>query len=239
MVDFIEIQRFFAKSLRDQKSIHLHRFDQERIRLYQTLLYNNVSEILSIAFPIIRSILEPEEWKNIVSEFFENSDSRSPYFHQIPKAFVEFLQDKTEPEYLTELAHYEWAELVLEIADEAVEYIDKKSINPISHIPLISPLTELLAYAFPVHKIKKNHIPDKTQTPHYLIIYRDRNFKIQYLEVNSITARLYQLLSEKTMTGQQAIEIALEEANLDKSEKMLSTGLAILDNFVENDIIIG
>ena len=104
----------------------------------------------------------PIEWEKKVKLFYAAHDCKSPFFYDIAKEFLNFLQNEykfqeDDPIFLLELAHYEYIELELLISDK---HADMKNINPIGDlfkgVPVISPLAMLLSYNYPVHKINKD-----------------------------------------------------------------------------------
>src|SRR3546814_14577182 len=62
--------------------------------------------------------------------------------------------------WLRELAHYEWAELALQISEATREDIAHDARGDLlAGCPLPSPLAWPLAYAWPVHRIGPDHQP--------------------------------------------------------------------------------
>ena len=125
------------------------------------------------------------------------------------------------------------------------ENISIKDINPngdlLENHPVISPLAWSLAYQYPVHKIGPDFIPDSVpDSPSYLIVYRDRNDKIEFMEVNPVTARLIQLLNENDqMSGRQALEQIAEELQNSSPDMIIEKGHEALQELQQQGILLG
>ena len=221
--------------------------EDRRMAIYRELLYNNVEDFIASGFPVIREIFNDENWHKMVRDFFANHQSRSPYFLDISQEFIAYLQnerqaDKNDPAGLVELAHYEWAELALHISDEEIN-MDNIDANGdlLAQRPVISPLAWPLAYQFPVHKMGPDNLPEKApEQASYLVVYRNRKDKVNFLEINPVTARLISLLEENNnYTGQDAIEHIIQEMHHPNPEVVKKGGLAALQELQQYGIILG
>ena len=65
------------------------------------------------------------DWHALVRAFIDQHRCHTPYFLEISQEFVQFLMQDyrplaSDPPFLAELAHYEWVELALDIAQEVL-----------------------------------------------------------------------------------------------------------------------
>lgn len=68
-----------------------------RIDAYVELLRNNIGGFIHQCFPISGASVEADRWEGLIDEFFSQGKwHHSPFFHEIPKAFVVFLQSQKE-----------------------------------------------------------------------------------------------------------------------------------------------
>ena len=245
---FIKAQFEFTAHIRDpDNNPRPDEIEDRRMKIYRELFYNNIEGFVSSAFPVLRKIYSDENWHKMVRDFFVKHRCQTPYFLEISQEFLSYLQNvrtpqPEDPDFLLELAHYEWVELALMIEEEAV---DLKEINPNGDLlkkhPVISPLAWSLAYQYPVHKIGPEFIPESApKTPSYLVVYRTRNDKIEFMEVNPVTARLIQLLNEnENISGRQALLLIADELQANDKELIISGGLQALEELQEHGILLG
>lgn len=245
---FITKQFEFTAHIRDPDNNAIpDGIESRRMKIYSELFYNNIEGFVSSTFPVLKSIYEHDHWHKMVRDFFIKHRCQSPYFLEISQEFLAYLQNERQPQtedpvFLLELAHYEWVELALLISDES---IDIKGINPngdlLASHPVISPLAWSLAYQFPVHKIDPDFLPEAIpEASSYLVVYRDRNDNIEFMELNPVTARLIQLLNENTeLTGLQAIEQIAEELQSNDIEMIIENGHAALQELQQHGILLG
>ncbi len=243
--EFLQIEKEFAAYLRDpENNPKPSAIDAEQINIYQSLIFNNISEMLANCFPVIFSILEGLQWQQLIRAFLSEHQAVRPLFVELPLEFLTFLEIRHPSEkdypFLLELAHYEWIELELDIAEEKAPphpLLDKG--NYLTGIPQMSPFVRILHYQHPVQKIGKDYLPSKP-SPVHLIVYRDQNENIKFFETNAASARLLELLStEPGMEGQAALKQIAEELHHPKPEAIISFGQDMLQQFLELGIIIG
>jgi hypothetical protein len=156
---------------------------------------------------------------------------------------MQFLQTEWErpdayPEYLLELAHYEWIELVLSVSNRTPEW-DK--INPdgdlLDEIPVLNPLLASLRYAWPVHRIRPRIRSTPAET--YLLVFRDMDDQVQFSEINAFTARLLGLLETGTLTGRMALETVARESHHPQPEIVIQGGLAVMQDLHARGALLG
>src|SRR3546814_1583276 len=84
--------------------------------------------------------------------------------------------------WLRELAHYEWAELALQISEATREDIVHDARGDLlAGCPLPSPLAWPLAYAWPVHRIGPDHQPlQQPAEPTLLLLRRESDGKVSF-----------------------------------------------------------
>ena len=245
---FKKHQYEFTAHIRDPKKNAMpDGIEDRRMAIYRELLYNNIEGFIASGFPVIKEIFNDENWHRMVRDFFARHQSKSPYFLEITQEFITYLQeerqtDKDDPAGLIELAHYEWVELALHVSDEIIS-MDKIDANGdlLSQRPVISPLAWPLVYQFPVHTMGPDNLPEQApDQPSYLVVYRNRNDKVNFLEINPITARLIGLLQDNdSYTGLDAIEHIAKEMNHPNPDVVKQGGLSALQELQQYGIILG
>jgi hypothetical protein len=244
---FIEHQYSFAAHIRDpDRNAPPPGIDDRRMAIYRELFYNNVEGFLSNSFPVLRKLLDEDRWHALARDFFANHRSGSPLFAEIPREFLNYLeQERGEREgdlpFLRELAHYEWIELALAIAEtETPRDVDPQG-DLVGGAPLLSPLAWPLAYSYPVHRIGPAFMPDSPgEQRTYLLVYRDRHDSVGFLELNPVSARLFALLQEKPgITGRAALETIGEELQHPDPGIVIHGGAEILQHWRQLGIVLG
>lgn len=246
--DFIQAQRRFAAHLRDpERNAAPADVEDRRLAVYRDLFFSNINNFLTNGFPVLHGLLSPERWQRLVRDFFHDHASASPYFVDIPAEFVTWLTeafqpDAQDPPFMTELAHYEWMELVVDVAREEIPDTGFNSGGDLLQgAPLISPLVCVLAYRWPVHRISSEFQPaEPLEAPVWLLIYRDRADSVQFMEINAVTARLLELLQQDEMlTGRRVLELIADELPGADRDQVLAFGAETLERLRERDIILG
>lgn len=245
---FTQTQIQFAQHIRDpEKQPKPMDIEDRRMNIYRDLLYNNIENLLSSGFPVIRSIYTDHHWHKMVRDFFIRHRCKTPYFFEIAQEFISYLQNSRKPQAedpagLTELAHYEWVELALSIADDDIEL---NQINPNGDLlksrPVLSPLAWSLAYQFPVHKMSLDYLPDEAPDRlTYLVVYRDRMDEIHFMEINEVSAHLlHQINHSAATTGYEILQDIAQQMNLNRAEAVVSSGLSSMLELQARGIILG
>jgi hypothetical protein len=219
--------------------------EQRRMALYRELLYNNVEGFLAKGFPVVRAITRDDAWHELVGEFFAHHRSTSPLFRKIPEEFLHYLVVERgarpdDPPFLAELAHYEWVEIALALADEEIETegVDAHG-DLLEGVPVLSPLAWTMGYRYPVHRIGPDFQPD-AEGPTFLLVYRDRHDEVGFLELNPVTARLVELLGESPgSTGRQLMERIAAEIDHPDLAVVVGGGAAVLEDLRRRDVVLG
>lgn len=219
--------------------------ETRRLNIYHELFYNNVESFMATTFPVIKSILHDEHWDALIHDYFEQHHAKSPYFNEMPREFLQYLQSEREPQiadpvFLLELAHYEWAELAISISD-AKEINCNPDGDLLESHPLLSSTAWVLHYHFPVHLIKKSFQPEQPgENITSIILYRLQDDNVGFIEINSVTARVLQLIEERhEATGKTILLQVADEINHDNPELVIDSGLAILTDLRQRGIISG
>jgi len=219
-----------------------------RMQAYRELLTNNVESAISACFPVLKELVGEPRWRNLTELFFATHRARSPIYREIPVEFRAWLEAtpltdlKRDFPYLLELAHYEWMELALDI--DPTE-IPATGINPhgdlLAGIPVLNPLARLLTYGFPVHRIGLDYqpkVPDAV--PNRLVMVRQRNHAIGFLEVNPLVVRLFEALRDNlTDSGQALLDRLHVEFPSIPATAFQAGGNVALQELAARDIILG
>lgn len=209
--DFRELQLEFTAHVRNPQISGIPEgVEPRRMKIYLDLVYGNVENLLSNTFPVTRRLFTDEAWEALVRDYLHRHKAGSPYFLEIPQEFLEFLASTRaagikdaqtggagagDPPWLLELCHYEWVELALDLAEGQLPW---DSVDPdgdlMSSQWVVSPLMWSLGYQWPVHKIGPSTVEALEQESTFLIVFRDSQFKVRFMESDPATSRFLELL---------------------------------------------
>lgn len=243
-IDFDAKQREFAAYIRDPFNNSAPADVQEqRIAMYRELFFNNIDSFLRSNFPVLRAILDDRQWFELAQDFFSRHVCKSPYFSEIPEEFLDFLQnERNHPDdfpFLVELAHYEWVEMAVSIAKEEIAFKHWHWDNLLGQNIRLSPLAWPLAYQYPVHKIASTFLPEQAPAqPTFLIVYRNQDDDVNFLEITPMTYRLLEILQEnENRVAEDCLKQLAMEAQHPEPDMMMAGGLQILKELAEKTII--
>ena len=246
--EFIRRQYEFAAHIRDPDHQPAPAgIEDRRMAIYRELFYNNVESFLSGTFPVLRTLYDDSDWQLLARDYFSHHRAQTPLFLEIPREFLNWLENERTAQaddlpFLYELAHYEWVELALSISEES---LDQQDINTegdlLTGIPVLSPLAWHLSYRFPVHKIGPDFLPDEAgDAPTNIVVYRNREDEVGFMEVNPVTKRLLELISENNnQSGEQLLNHIAVEMSHPQPDVVVRGGMEILDGLAQKDIIAG
>ncbi len=243
-VDFRSKQDEFAAYIRDPENNPAPvDVKEQRMTMYRELFFNNIEGFLSGNFPVLRKILNDTQWFALSQDFFAKHSCQSPHFSQIPEEFLDYLQNERNCSedfpFMLELAHYEWVEMALSIAKEDVAASNQYLDNLLNQHIALSPLAWPLAYQYPVQKIAPAFLPlEAPEQPTFLIVYRNREDDVNFIEITPITYRLLEIIQEhKKPLAEDCLKQIAMESNHPDPERIVADGLQILKELAEKMII--
>ncbi len=246
--DFQRKQYEFAAHIRDpENNAAPAGIEDRRMAIYRDLFFNNLQNLLASTFPVLKKICGKERWHKFIREFMARHKAQTPYFLEIPKEFLSFLEHEHTPEsddfpFLLELAHYEWVELALSVSTDSN---DLTAVDPdgdlLEGTPVMSALAWPLAYRYPVHRISQSYQPTEPgEQPTYLAIYRNAESENSFMELNAVTAGLLDKISNNAeqKTGRELLIELSKEINFDP-DVLAEHGAAALAELRAADILLG
>ena len=125
--DFRDKQYAFARHIRDpDKNPAPSGTEDRRMAVYRELFFNNLKNLLSQTFPVLKKLHDQDKWNGFIRQFMAQHEAHTPYFLEIPQEFLSFLENEYQLQdddypFLLELAHYEWVELALSVSEETID----------------------------------------------------------------------------------------------------------------------
>ena len=111
----------------------------------------------------------------------------------------------------------------------------------LSGIPVLSPLAWHLAYRYPVHRIGPDNLPAQPDAvPTCLVVYRDREDEVGFLEINSVTKRLLELIDAGTnRTGIELLTCIATVMSHPQPDVVIRGGAEIMNDLRDKQILTG
>jgi hypothetical protein len=247
--DFQKKQFAFAAHIRDPDHVAAPAgVEDRRMAVYRELFFNNIRNLLSNMFPVLKKLHTTDKWESMIRQFMQKHRAETPYFLQLPQEFLDFLQNEYTPQdddfpFLVELAHYEYIELALSISEDSNDFsgVDRNG-DLLANVPVKSALTWVYAYQYPVHRISPDNLPtEPAEQPVYLAVYRRENDKVNFLELNPITARLLEAIEQNDTQkpGEMLLRDLAVEINYPDVDALIQHGVTALDEMKQLEILIG
>ena len=152
------------------------------LSIYKSLIISAIGDLLESVYPLSKQVIE--DWDNIVIQYTETYPSQSPVFNRAAESFPEFLRASKQPDWLCELAQYEWAELAVEI----------EPVNAANNF-------KILSFKYPISQIVNDRHCERSEAihqpnPEQILIYCDpdthhsKKFKLNTITTLALTAIL-------------------------------------------------
>ena len=242
---FQQTQYKFASHIRNPDT-PIEGIEPRRMKIYEDLFFKNIEGFASSAFPVFRSLFSDEQWLGLVREFMINHQAKTPYFLEISQEFLAFISayqgDLELPCFAASLCHYEWVELALDVSEQEPDWTE---INPngdlLEEPVVVSPVAWPLAYDFPVHQISASFQPtEASEVATFLLVYRERDLAVRFMEINAMTYQLLQLLNEhSSLSGREVLTKLGEAIGFADQVALQQFGLQLLEKLQADGIVLG
>ncbi|WP_192564327.1 DNA-binding domain-containing protein [Pseudomonas gozinkensis] len=216
-----------------------------RVNVYRDLVFNNVSQLLGSTFPLLIRIIGQERWRTLIRGFLRDYRAQTPKFGEIAEEFVGYLASEPAvlsaggwPEFLVELAHYEWVEMVLQQSD--ADPLPASDPAQLLEKPLqVSALAWPLAYTWPVQMLGPDHQPATPPAqPTLLLVRRTADWSVKFSELSPLAWRLLQRIEEfPLLNGREQLQGLALEAGLPETVSFMDSGLALLQQLHEDGVL--
>ena len=216
--------------------------EARRLKIYADLVFNNLDGLLAGGFPVIRKTLGDDGWRTLLRGFLARHHSETPLFTELGRELIAFLEAEPDPlhPWLAELAHYEWAELGLQLSNAAIPAHDPAG-DLLAGIPLLSPLAWPLAYHWPVHRIGPEFQPaEPSPEPTLVLLRREPDGHIHFSTLSPLLFRLLELVGANTdRNGRELLRQLAAEAGQTDSDGFLAEALPMLLRLHAEGVLAG
>jgi hypothetical protein len=193
--------------------------EDRRMGIYRDLVFSNVQMFLSADFPVIRELYGEDAWNSMTRDFLREHQCHTPFVPDFGREFLRYVEARQQrgaddPPFLLELAHYEWAELALSLDENDLDAVPHDAAgDPLTGVPVISPLACVLGYRYPVHLIGPDFRPAEAPAqPTLLLLVRGRDDEVRFHEIDALSAMLIERLQQNSqLSGLQCLDALLAE----------------------------
>ena len=216
--------------------------EDRRLQVYRDLVFNNIEGLLAGGFPVIRKTLGEADWRALVRRFLSRHESRTPLFPALGLELVAFLQAQPDPAlpWLAELAHYEWAEVGLQLSDATLPAHDPEG-DLLDGVPLLSPLAWPLAYRWPVARIGPGFAavaPPAEST--LLLLRREDDGRIRFSALSPLLFRLLALVgANDAATGRALLAQLADYAGQPDPDAFILEAMPMLARLRQERVLLG
>ena len=101
-----------------------------------------------------------------------------------------------------------------------------------------SPLAEVVAYHYAVHRISPDYLPQSDeQEATYLCVYRNAKDEVKFIELNGLSARLLLMLKEKPQSTLESMNHIAQEINTSNIDSFISDNLEIVETLLAQGVL--
>ena len=244
--DFLAAQKAFSVYLRDPENHPKPEgLNPRRLAVYENAVFVNIAQFLTDNFPRTKEFFDESAWDELVRDYIVRHRSDTACFVDLPQEFLSYIENlrdvDTDPPFLYELAHFEWLETLVSTDERKLPDVSSTCADVLDGIPIINPLTTLVKYNYPVHRLTPDNPAEEAgDAPTFIVAFRKPNHQFGFIDVNMATARLVELLSaNETSNGRQLLETLAGEMAAQDVEAIITGGADILRRLVEDDVILG
>ncbi|CAB0149671.1 hypothetical protein PSI9734_00246 [Pseudidiomarina piscicola] len=242
---FQQIQLEFAQWLREETTQEkgFGSIEPRRTAIYKRLIHANIEQFIDSGFPVLRKTLDDAHWQQLKRDFIAQHRAQSPLFSDIGREFLNFLVAEQQllseyPDWLFELAQYERMEVDVQFADLESKYRPLDSFDAATPLYL-NPTAQVGIFDYPVAQISSSFRPDKKlATPYFVLVYQNQHGKVQFIELNSLTALALDMLQQQPLNLQQLSEALSDQLPNFTIEQLYEGFAAIAADFAERFVLL-
>jgi len=216
----------------------------DRLHHYRRLVFNVVNDSLETAYPITRDILSNEQWDDLVNDFFQKHDPKSPQIWKLPFEFYQYCLEKNyaellKMEFLNDLLYFEWIEIeVHTMKDEEIPAFDDQG-DLLESPVIINPEYRLLHLQYPVHKMPASELV-QNKGDYFVVAYRHQDtLSVKFFELSALFGVVFEILAHNSLNARTALSSAAEMFNIDDEQELIQNSLPFLNDLVVQGIILG
>lgn len=217
----------------------------ERMLVYRSLVHNRIRHAIRDFLPRTLARRGRKAFAGDLVAFMEARAARSFYLRDVPGEFVDWVgprwtADPEAPAYLLDLARHEL--LAIDVRN------DPRGGEPATGLPLAldRPLrfdtsARRIDYAHAVHLLSdsKDDRSAPPSEPTRLLVYRDENHKVRYLELTPYAAAVLDELMVGNASVQGGLQRACASLGHPLDDDKLATAAQLLADLADRGVMLG
>lgn len=241
--DTEEIQHSLADYCKSGELKEIQGAKTDRLHNYRRLIYNIIDDAIESAYPIAKSFINESHWREMIDAFILEHKCQHPQIMRMPGEFIDFVESKEYAEkfnlpFLSDLLQFEWVEVIVHtMKDVAIPAFNLKGDYSASQL-VFSPYFELLQLEYPIHQLRKTDL-DSAKGNYFMLVYRQENGTVQYLELNQLTYFIVAQMTEENCSLIAAIEPFVKDLDEETKTNFTLNAQQFLINLQELDIVKG
>ena len=237
------IQHQLADYCKSNQNEEIPGIKKDRLHHYRRLIYNIIDDAIESAYPITRSILSDEQWKEIIDAFITDHKCHHPQLFRMPGEIIEFVKlkqfdKKFNIPYLIDTLNFEWVEVEIHSMQDVKIPEIKITNDLLNSVLYFSPYFQLLNLSYPIHKLKDVDITDY-KGEYFILVYREDNGTVQYVELTVLTHYLLSKLSTERTSLKSLLNPIFEELGNINKDEWHEKGVAFLKEMYSIGIVKG
>jgi len=196
-----EIQELLGEYCRTGEERELPGVTPGRIHHYRRLVWNVVQDTLDTAFPISKTALGPESWKELVRDFFKAGLPQTPQVWKLPEEFCLYHANqetgkRIQLDCLNDLLLFEWMEIEIHTMPDRTypQYVEQG--NLFQDTMAFNPEHEIVPLQYPVHTHPVSQA-NGMKGDYFALLYRlPDSGNVQFLALSPLYAYIINRLYE-------------------------------------------
>lgn len=192
--DSARMQAALADYVRDPSLPPPPGIPPERLAVYVRLVRNNAKSFLDLCFSDSSGFAEPQLWQRLQTRFLAEARPQSPFFNDIPAAFLDYVRQKEGedrlPDAVLEIMDFETALLHAETA----QVPSADGIWQEDRLMGLSPAAKLKAYE---NDFVSSGLETYEASPCHVLVWRSLQDEVFYRLVDGADLLLLQHFSEQ------------------------------------------
>jgi len=215
----------------------------ERMEVYRRLIQGGLSDTLERAYPVAQTVLEEEQWDELVTTFIAEHPVHTPYLWQVPREFQFFVKagrygEQWQKPYLDDLMQFEWLEIGVHMMPDGELPQTRPGGDVMRDRVVLNPDHSLDVLSYPVFSGRPEQWREKKGT-YFLLTYRDRfAHTVHYSHLSPPCAIAVELLRQQPLCGQQIADFLAQQQGQPKEVAEQTCGIFLRECLIQK-IAIG